>query len=71
MFEGHITCGNEKVAFAEEICLTFDYAAAEEVAAVEGNGHAHAENGAASPTPPAARILQPPAGNAERGTARL
>jgi 3-hydroxyacyl-[acyl-carrier-protein] dehydratase len=71
MFEGHITCGNEKVAFAEEICLTFDYAAADEAATVEGNGHAHAENGAASPALPAARILQPPAGGAERGTARL
>jgi len=26
-FEGHITCGNERVAFAEEITLTFDFAA--------------------------------------------
>jgi 3-hydroxyacyl-[acyl-carrier-protein] dehydratase len=33
MFRGYITCGNEKVAFAEEICLTFDYATPEELAA--------------------------------------
>jgi len=48
MFEGHITCGTEKVAFAEEICLTFDYATAEETAAAaapggNGNGHAAGE----------------------------
>ncbi len=42
MFEGHITCGTEKVAFAEEICLTFDYLAPGEV--VGGNGQ-HASNG--------------------------
>jgi 3-hydroxyacyl-[acyl-carrier-protein] dehydratase len=28
-FEGHITCGTERVAYAEEITLTFDYLAAE------------------------------------------
>ncbi|MGA2051983.1 MAG: phosphopantetheine-binding protein [Opitutales bacterium] len=33
IFQGHITCGTERVAFAEEICLTFDYATAEELAA--------------------------------------
>ncbi len=27
VFEGHITCGSEKVAFAEEIALTFDFKA--------------------------------------------
>jgi len=57
MFEGHITCGTEKVAFAEEICLTFDYATPEEVAAGNGNGNGHhaagAEHRAASPTPEA------------------
>jgi 3-hydroxyacyl-[acyl-carrier-protein] dehydratase len=33
IFQGHITCGTERVAFAEEICLTFDYATPEELAA--------------------------------------
>lgn len=36
-FEGHITCGNERVAFAEEITLTFDFAAVEQTTAVEGH----------------------------------
>lgn len=33
MFEGHITCGTERVSFAEEISLTFDFMNAEEIAA--------------------------------------
>jgi 3-hydroxyacyl-[acyl-carrier-protein] dehydratase len=33
IFQGHITCGTERVAFAEEITLTFDYAKPEEIAA--------------------------------------
>jgi 3-hydroxyacyl-[acyl-carrier-protein] dehydratase len=33
IFQGQITCGTEKVAFAEEICLTFDYATPAELAA--------------------------------------
>ena len=36
-FEGHITCGNERVAFAEEITLTFDFVAVEQTTAVEGH----------------------------------
>ena len=36
LFQGHITCGSERVAFAEEICLTFDYATPEELAALAG-----------------------------------
>jgi 3-hydroxyacyl-[acyl-carrier-protein] dehydratase len=36
-FEGHITCGNERVAFAEEITLTFDFAAVEQTTAVENH----------------------------------
>ncbi len=35
-FEGHITCGNERVAHVEEITLTFDYLAAAEPAPAEG-----------------------------------
>ncbi len=48
IFQGHITCGNERVSFAEEITLTFDYQSAEEMAA--GNGHAaNGANGTAEP----------------------
>jgi len=32
-FEGHIACGTERVAFAEEITLTFDYVSPEDAAA--------------------------------------
>jgi acyl carrier protein len=32
IFGGHITCGNERVAFVEEITLTFDYATPAELA---------------------------------------
>ncbi len=35
-FAGHITCGTERVSFAEEISLTFDYMTAEELATREG-----------------------------------
>jgi 3-hydroxyacyl-[acyl-carrier-protein] dehydratase len=48
IFQGHITCGNERVAFAEEITLTFDYAQPGEL--TNGNGHsaeAPVETGAA------------------------
>ncbi len=60
MFEGHITCGNEKVAFAEEICLTFDYATAEEIvaaaAAPDSNGNGHA---AGEPSITPHRVVEP------------
>ncbi len=38
IFEGHITCGNDRVAFAEEIALTFDFMRPEELAAAEPAG---------------------------------
>jgi 3-hydroxyacyl-[acyl-carrier-protein] dehydratase len=41
IFQGHITCGNERVSFAEEITLTFDYLKPE-----EQTGNGHAANGA-------------------------
>ncbi|HVU37262.1 MAG TPA: phosphopantetheine-binding protein [Opitutales bacterium] len=48
MFEGHITCGNDRVAFAEEIALTFDFMRPEELAAAEPAG----ENSATAAPPP-------------------
>jgi len=35
-FQGHITCGTERVAYAEEITLTFDYLATEAPASSDG-----------------------------------
>ena len=48
IFQGHIVCGAERVAFAEEICLTFDYATAAELAAL-----ASPDMGAPEPGPEA------------------
>lgn len=48
IFEGHITCGTERVSFAEEISLTFDFMNAEEIAARD-----RADASAAAPTAPA------------------
>jgi len=73
MFEGHITCGTEKVAFAEEICLTLDYVRPEETAVTEGNGAGHANGASAAPAPtlPLERGLQPLGDGAVQGTRQI
>jgi len=68
LFEGHITCGTEKVAFAEEICLTFDYATPGELTPSEGNGTGHAAG--ESPALPTERLTAPPPA-ADVGAQRL
>jgi acyl carrier protein len=62
IFQGHITCGNERVAFAEEITLTFDYLRPDETPPATESGHngngslpARAGGAVESITPPAPR----------------
>jgi 3-hydroxyacyl-[acyl-carrier-protein] dehydratase len=60
IFQGHITCGAERVAFAEEISLTFDYATPAELA-IGNNGQAPgAPTPGADNTPPRAEASTPP-----------
>ena len=54
MFQGHITCGNDRVSFAEEISLTFDFMRPEEIAASE-----QAAEDPAAPVPPPNRTEMP------------